>query len=127
MRDETPAQKLNDMMTILNQVIMPIYPLLQQQGISVDAQRLVSIISDYSNIPELEQVLVSATEQEISQIEGNPQPMMNSMKPAETRRTYERVNRPGATRQGNDYTMSQLLMGGNVQKDQAAATQRGIS
>jgi len=127
MRDETPAQKLNDMMTILNQLIMPIYPILQQQGVAIDTQRLISIISDYSNIPELEQVLVSATEQEMIQPEGNQNPQVSSMKPAETKRTYERVNRPGATRQGNDFTMSQLLMGGNVQKDQSDALSRGVS
>ena len=127
MRDETPAQKLNDMMTILNQIIMPMYPMLQQQGVSIDTQRLISIISDYSNIPELEQVLVSATEQEIAQVQGNPNPEMTKFKPAETKRTYERVNRPGATRQGNDYAMSQALMGMNVQQSQKDALTRGIS
>ena len=127
MRDETPAQKLNDMMTILNQIIMPMYPLLQQQGVSIDTQRLISIISDYSNIPELEQVLVSASDTEMMQPEGNPQPMLMGGKPQSTTRQYDRVVRPGATRQGNDYAMSQALMGMGVQKDQMNATQRGVS
>ncbi len=41
--------------------------------------------------------------------------------PNNTTRTYERVNKPGATRSGKDDVMSRLLMGGNVQQAEGAA------
>ena len=71
---------------------------------------------------ELEQVLKIATQNQQRPV-GTPPPEKKVAKPAQTTRTYERVNRGGATRQGKDMAMMQTLFGGNPQpKEQAMMT-----
>jgi len=77
----------------------------------------------YTNLPELEGVLSFPGRMEPQEIQENPNP---STKPAQTTRTYERINRPGATRSGKDHAMSQLLAGGNVQNSEKMALFRGV-
>ena len=61
-------------------------------------------------------------------IEGRPEggaSGMPSFKPTQTKRTYERVNRPGMTNQGFDQAMA-MTMAGAAQPKQAGALSREI-
>ena len=126
MRDEMPELKLSKIEGILNRIIGPLMPFLQQQGMTIDVQRTVEIASDYVNIPELTQIIVpmGGSPGQTEAPAGNPQPMA---KPAETKRTYERVNRTGATRVGKDMALVSSLLGANVQGAEQKSIFGGVS
>lgn len=124
MREDAPATKVRKLIEMVTNVFMPLQPFLQQQGLTLDVNRMVSLFADYTNMPELEDLIVpmdpSMMEQGAGPV-GNPTP-----KPAHTTRTYERVNRPGATRVGKDVALMQTMLGGRVQPSEAAAAGRSV-
>jgi hypothetical protein len=123
MREDTPAAKVQKLQAVITNFYGPLMPFFEQQGRMIDVDRLNKMIADYSNLPELEQLIVAMDPEQREQIAG---PQGNSMPmPAQMKRTYERVNRPGATRVGKDMALVQTLMGGNVQPSEAAAIGRG--
>ena len=92
--------------------------MLQQQGISINVQRLFEYLSKYMALPELNNIL------EYSGVPMPGQEDTSSQKPANTTRTYEHTSRPGASREGNSGIMQQLLAGGNPQQSEVAALGR---
>jgi hypothetical protein len=125
MQDDTPSTKMQKIGTALERFVFPILPNIEAQGGQVDFEALIALIAQLSNISELTDIVKfvrpMATGDSILN-QGAAQ--QGSMKPTNTTRTYERVNRPGATRSGNDNTMSRLLMGGGIQASEAAALGR---
>lgn len=115
-----PTARIDEMKSLLIELVFPMLPVLQQQGITVNMQRFFEYVAKYRDLPELSQILETS---------GTPMPgttgdETRASKPAVSHRTYERVNRPGATKQGNDQTMQQILSGAGVQQSQAAAIGR---
>lgn len=125
MEDDSPSIRLQKIGEALERFFFPMLPVMQQQGVSLDFRKLVEIVARLGNLDELRGIVQFAepipgdAEQGGS---GSP-----SFKPTQTKRTYERVNRAGATRHGKDDVMSRLLMGGSVQGSEAAALGRGVS
>ena len=127
MRENSPAAKIQKLNGILTQFYQPLMPFFQQQGLTVDIRGLNQMIADYANLPELEQLIISLDPNVGADTEGpvgNPNPVG---KASNTTRTYERVNRPGATRVGKDMALMQTLMGGNVQPAESEAMFRSVS
>jgi hypothetical protein len=110
MQDDSPSTKLQKIGTALERFVFPIMPMLEAQGGRIDLQELVDLIGRLGNVPELSDI-VTFQSPEVSgqQPQGDPRP---AAMPANTTRTYERVNRPGGSRSGKDTAMMQLLMGG---------------
>jgi len=123
LQDRTPQQRLQTIYQLFTQFIIPIYPYLSEQGIGINFEALLKKIGQYSIMPELNEFLVYQ------------QPMMPEReavgspprKSPITSRTYTRVNRSAGTVMGNDYALSQLLMGGGVNEDQMKAILGGVS
>jgi len=125
MKNDTPSIRLQKIGQIFEQYIVPLLPMIEKQGGQIDVNELLTLIGRLSNLPELA-TLIKFQEQDQSQQQplGNPQP---AFAPANTTRTYKRVNVPGASQAGKDDVMSRLLMGGNVQKDEANSLGRSVS
>ena len=124
MQDDSPSTKLQKIGMALERFIFPMIPMLEQQGAYIDLQSLTHLLAKYSNLPELEDMVKFADRGVQPQQQmggGSPTP---SFKPSNTTRTYERVNRPGATRHGKDDVMSRFLMGSGVQDSEMAALGR---
>lgn len=124
-QEETPQLKLQKIGQALERFVFPALPLIQAQGGTIDFRKLIELIGRLSNLPELKELVVFS-----EPIIGDPQAggeELPGFKPAQTKRTYERVNRPGATRHGKDDALSRLLMGGGVQQSEAAAIGRGVA
>ncbi len=122
MRDELPEKKLADIENVLNRIVAPVMPMLEQQNMTIDVQKLINIAADKINVPELNDIVVP-----ISQVGGpgaqptdSPSPQLSS-KPNETKRTYIRESRSTATRSGKDAALQQTLLNGNQQAQQQAA------
>lgn len=130
MQHVSPSARLVALQSILQGFILPAMPMLQQQGIQVNAEALLKKWAKYAGIPEdLDDVLTFSappqTAEEGGVIGTHPRHEAGmGMKPAFTKRTYERVNRPGATPGNADAAMAQLLMGGDMQMAEAEAATR---
>lgn len=117
----TPQQRAGSLMQILQQIIIPMMPQLQQQGIVPDWQMILRVLSEYQNMPELTHIMTFA----IPMPGSDSAPVGDApMKSPVTTRTNVRVNRPGATRGGKDQAMIAQLMGANLQPKEQAGSMR---
>jgi hypothetical protein len=126
MQDDTPSLKLQKIGMALERFVFPALPMIEAQGGRIDFQKLLGMVGQLGNVPEIEEVVVFGDPPAgVPRQGGSATPTL--AKPANTTRTYERVNRPGATRAGKDDVLSRLLMGGNVQDAEAASIGRRVS
>jgi hypothetical protein len=110
-------------MMILERVTLPLLQQIEAQGGYVDARMLHSYLGENVNLPELANIIKfqDPGPEADRPISGNPRPEYVSTKAPFTHRTYERVNRPGATRHGRDAALMQTLLGGKAQGAEMAA------
>ena len=59
LQEPTPAERLQLIFQMMTQVAVPLMPMLQRQGIGIDMRRFVELVAEYSNVPELRDILVS--------------------------------------------------------------------
>ena len=118
MQYKSPQERAHEIMGMVTNIIIPMMPILQQQGVGLNTQKLFEVLSKYLSLPELQLIL---------EFIGPPMPGAQgdaAKQPSQTHRTYERISRPGASRQGNSQTMQSLMMGGNPQPAEQAALNR---
>jgi hypothetical protein len=123
MQDNSPSRKVSSIMQVLQQIIMPSMPILQQQGIGLDMNKLLAKLGEYMDLPELSEILSFQTSEQGGPIGTPPKKMAAAQF---TQRTNVRVNRPGATSQGKDAAMIQTLLGSAPQPAEQAQIGRMI-
>jgi len=135
MQHMSPSERLQNINQIVTGIIMPSMPMLQQQGLDVDMGKLLGLYSRYSNLPELNDIIVRQEEmtpglrgvQEGGGGEGEGGGGQGGRSPV-THRTNERISSPGpASRANADMSMISELMGANPGRaeGQSAAAARG--
>lgn len=108
---QSPQAKLAGIRGVLAE-FMPMMPLLQQQGISLDLQETVRVYARLGNMPELEELFRFETPPD----DPDQSPVnTGAPKPAQTTRTYD--NRSTKSSDPNE-SMSKLI--GGMSKDSAA-------
>ena len=119
MQYESPRQRLNGLLTIFTQLFIPLAPVMAQQGIGINYQALSRQVSELSNLPELNDLLI------FSQPAPNPGEIGPVGQPPRqspvTRRENVRINRSGATLGGKRQILAQALFGGNPQQAEREA------
>lgn len=134
MQHQTPQTRLAQTMQVLQTIILPALPMMQQQGLSVKWPAVLAMIAKYSDVPDLKDLIAQRPPPQMAGAAGMAQQAMGNaqgggggqppgMPPVTTRRNI-RINRPGATSGGQSQIMSQLLAGSNLQPGQAAAVGR---
>ncbi len=119
LQQSTPGMKLQALTQVMRGFIQPLLPNMQQQGLAVDARRLVDLLGEYTQLPELASLIVDAKGQPTpTQAEQAKQAGSAPFKQTEN----VRVNKPGATQQGQDQMMSRLLLTGKGVQDSEAAS-----
>lgn len=115
----TPSAKLQGLVNIFNNFIMPMLPMWQQAGFSIDPKAVIETIARLGNLPELESWIVEGAIP-IEQMPGaNGAPSSDAGMPSQTKRTYERTNRPQSTRHTRDAVIMQSLLGNQSQPAEA--------
>ena len=110
---------------------MPYLQFMQQAGIGIDWQGYARLVGELNDFAELSDIVtfsgmpMNPEGAPVGQDKGQAAPQAAPVKPPVTTRNYVRSNRPGATQQGNDETMAQMLLGGNPQPSQMANVARG--
>ena len=106
---QTPAMRMTALQGVVTQVVMPLLPLLQQQGVMFDMPAFLKKMAEYMDMPDLTEILSI----------GNPvmpggggdgggdAPGM----PAETTRNYVRESVSGRTEEGNNMVLQNALLG----------------
>ena len=60
MKKRTPEERTGLIQQLLGQMIMPLMPVLQQQGYTIDAHKLVRMTSEDLNLPQLMEIVIPA-------------------------------------------------------------------
>lgn len=126
MTEQSPGAKLQAMMNIVQQLVIPMAPQIQQQGGTVDFQLLFETIAKYGNTPEVNQILkFQSPPQSPQEPQVSAPPQKGVPPPAQTQHTSVRVNRGGATARGKTNALiSQLIGGGTSPQEQAMSERR---
>jgi len=125
LQHQTPQSRAQALTNIFANFVAPFASMFMQQGILIDFERLFRTLSDYTNLPELRDILIFTNPQQ-----PDLGPLGESQRlgaPAQTTRRYVRENRPGATRSGKDAVMMQTLLGGASQPDEMAAMNKSVA
>ncbi len=115
MEEQTPAKKLQAIIQIWERFIMPGVPLLQAQGLMPNMEGLLKNVAKLTNIDELSELLIYMRPPEAT-APAPPVGTPTQGKPAQTKRTYERVSRPGSSNEGKSNIMQMALMGAKPQQ-----------
>ena len=121
MQHQSPGERLQTINQIVQGIVVPAMPLLQQQGMELNMTALMEVYAKYANLPELKD-LVQQKEKAPMESMGGGSPGSDRNRPRQspvTSRENVRVNRPGAaSRQNADSGMiSQLMSGTNQTAD----------
>ena len=105
---QTPQMRMGALNQVMTQIVMPMMPMLQQQGISVDLNIFLQKVAAYLDQPDLPEILTVRTPMQTESTQG-----VQPQGPANSTRTYERVSRPGTTDRGSMQQMMAKTMGVN--------------
>lgn len=111
LRFQTPQSRLADLRQLMQTVLLPAMPLMQQQGLMLDFQEYLRFESEYGDMPDLPSI-VSMQEPVDVESGGSADPAA-APKPGMTERRYVRESVSGRTDQGNDKLLQNALMGVN--------------
>ena len=120
MQQTTPGMRLQALTQVMGQFVTPLSGMMQQQGLSIDARRLMDLLGEYTQIPELSELVVDQKSGPLQTTEDKA--VAASMETPVKRTESVRINKPGATRQGQDEMMSRLLLTGRGVQDSEAAS-----
>jgi hypothetical protein len=117
----TPQTRMQALNQVVQQTIMPLMPLLQQQGIAFDLHTYLDKIASYMDQPDLAEILTVREPPENRTPSGGGGGEAPGM-PQETTRNYVRDNVSSQTRQSSNNNLVSSLMGvdtGGAQKNGA--------
>ncbi len=128
MVDRSPSEKAKTLGELMQGFVIPMAPILQQQGYKPDMGKFLELMAKYSNTEELTDIVKEIDQSDMDTIQkmqeasggGQERPTQSPV----TTRTNIRQNIPGSTRGGRDEAMMQLLAGGGqpAQAGQMAET-----
>lgn len=121
MKHSTPEQRAGFVMEMLNNPML--MELMQMNGQVFDVTKVLKLLSEYNNIPELMDVIMSADGTPVQEGAAPVGQRPGSGMPAQTKRTYERVSRPGSSPQGDQQMLQKILMGQGGQQPQVGGGQ----
>lgn len=104
---QTPGERLAFVNQVVTQTLIPILPLLKEQGVGINIAKWIDLMAQYGNSPDLTEIitnLADAAPEEAAEEEG-------AGKPASTTREYNRVNSSTQTGTGQVKANLQQAMG----------------
>jgi len=111
LRHSTPSEQMDSIIKIVTQIVVPMLPILQQQGVEFDVQEFLSRIAKYLNIPNLNEILRLGEPPQLAPGGGEEGAEAQSAMSPQTTRTYIRENRSGRTGAGEVNDGMERLMG----------------
>jgi hypothetical protein len=120
MQHQSPETKMQGIRTILAEIVQPLLPMMEAQGVTLDIEGLFQTIGKLSNIPELGN-FIKFSSPDLAKPVGTSS---EARQAPNTTRTNIRKNIPGATQQGKSAILQQSLLGNKAQKSQVDSLTR---
>jgi hypothetical protein len=119
LQDQTPAQKAAKLKEFVSQILLPLVPVMESQGMTLNVEGLAKRLAEYEQLTDLDDIVRIAVPQvgNAPVEDGGEEP--SQFKPPVTKRTYERVGRPGTSSQGKNAALVNSLLGVGQQPAQA--------
>lgn len=105
---QTPEGRLAKLNQVVQNILIPLSPLLEKQGIMMDFNKYLKIVSEYMDLPELPEI--ATIREPPTQESPASQPEEPGM-PGQTERSYTRHNVSEATQQGQNRNLIQNMLG----------------
>ena len=116
LQKRSPEQRQREVTAFLTQILIPAMPLLDAQGIKINMEAFIKMSARHLNMPELNDLVMYGG----GQLLPEPGTERGSQQPTNTTRRYERVSKPGASQQGSEQVLSNVLLGAGQQGSQMA-------
>jgi hypothetical protein len=111
MRHQSPEQRFASIMEIVQGLVLPALPLMQQQGLGIDMAELMRLAGKYRNLPELKDLIVQIQQQQGGG--GGGAPSERPLQSPVTQRTNIRQDAGNGQNRVQDM-ISQLMGGQNA-------------
>lgn len=117
-QNRTPGEVANGFLKFITEVFPVLMPLMQQQGMTLDAEYIVKSLARYLNMDELGRSIIYVSGENLNQqgIRDDDFQMPNN-----TQRKYVRENRPAGTQQGMEQVLMRSLLSGSQGSEMDAA------
>lgn len=115
MQDNSPSVKLQKIMALTNNFLVPMQPMLQAAGGTIDVQLLLKYIAKYSDLPEVNEIVTFIEPGQGVEVEHAP-----AGRPASQPGNEPRSRVSGKTREGQSAVIQQQLLGKGMQDSEAA-------
>lgn len=114
LKSKSPSDRLQTIMQIAGQTLLPLAPQMQQWGMSFDLKRYIELIAKYSAMPEISELVISETPMEGSRDGADQSSGERALQSPVTERKYTRTNVSGGGTQGSmeNSLMQSLSSGG---------------
>lgn len=109
MRPRNASAMVNEMMRFVGQILMPMAPLLQQQGMNINMDKIIRFYSEKSDMPELAELLDIANDDQLQQQAQHGGGQYMPTKPPTSRREYVRTQQ-SSPQQQNAADMAMEMM-----------------
>jgi hypothetical protein len=116
MQHQSPESKLQGIRTILAEMIPPLLPMMEQQGVTLNVEKLFKTIGKLSNITELSDFIEYSTP-DLSRPVGSSSEVRQA--PNTTRTNIRKNVATGGTTQGRSQVLQEALLGKKPQASQA--------
>lgn len=109
LQHQTPQTRLAALNQVIQSIVIPMMPILQQQGVMFDVNAYLSKVAQYLDAPDLSDVLTIVEPPSPDAAPSSDKPPM----PGKTERTYTRENVPMRTERGDTMNALNALRGVN--------------
>lgn len=112
LQHQSPGERMAFLNQTVSQIIIPLMPILQQQGLSFNMAKYLDIIARYGDAPDVTEVVESLAVSTAG--DGPSEQEEQPGKPANTTRQYTRINASEKTDEGQSKVMQAALLGYNT-------------
>ena len=110
LQDKSPSSQLQKLGQVMQQYVLPLAPMIQQEGGHIDVQAILKLVSTYADLPEISEIVSFPDEAAPGGAATKPQ---QQQAPDNSQQTTVNAGRPGMTPGGASSALQQVLMGGN--------------
>lgn len=114
---QTPQQRVQALTQLVQNLITPMMPLLQQQGVAFDINTFLQKISKYMDMPDLAEIVTMQEPPQQQAGEGGPPSAPQTTTPNQTSREYVRRSVGAGTQANNQAQMTNMMKAGEANRN----------
>lgn len=120
LQDKGPQSRINALMSLTSEFLLPLAPQLEQMGAALDLQKLMELYSKYNDLPEIEDLVVfdspTLREQVDTTARARTSPGRSLQSPVTTRNYQRHSTSTGGTQQKRSQELTQSLLANSAKE-----------